>query len=121
MTPHASTVSRLLIFHAAAGCSRSHELDDVTYRKYLGNTFFNDDIQDSVRNVIESFRPDNFDADIIVDLAVAAGMKYITFTSQHICGRMFMFDTTVSEWNSRRVLDRDLPEMKILRLLRLIR
>jgi alpha-L-fucosidase len=87
--------------------NRSDELGDEAYRKYLGNTYFNDDILDPVRNVIESFRPDNFDANEIVDLAVAAGMKYITFTTQHICGRMFMFDTTVSAWNSKRVLNRD--------------
>ena len=57
--------------------------------------------------LIHSFNPVNFNADSIADLAVSAGMKYITFTIQHVFGKMFMFDTSLSEWNSKKILNRD--------------
>ena len=33
--------------------------------------------------LIETFRPDKFDADTIAELAIAAGMKYVNLTSRH--------------------------------------
>lgn len=60
-----------------------------------------------VEKLIESFNPRSFNADSIAELAVSAGMKYITFTTQHVFGKMFMYDTSLSKWNSKRVLNRD--------------
>lgn len=60
-----------------------------------------------VEKLIKSFTPNAFHADSIADLAVSAGIKYITFTTQHVIGKMFMFDTSVSEWNSQKLLNRD--------------
>ena len=40
----------------------------------------------------ETFNPSNFDADKITDLAISAGMKYITITSKHHDG-FSLFDT----------------------------
>jgi alpha-L-fucosidase len=44
------------------------------------------------------FNPEKFDAKAWVDLAKAAGMKYITITSRHHDG-FAMFDSKVSDWN----------------------
>lgn len=64
-------------------------------------------ITPEVEALITSFNPVDFNADSITDLAVSAGMKYITFTTQHVIGKMFMFDTGLSKWNSKRLLNRD--------------
>ena len=64
-------------------------------------------IAPEVEALITSFNPVDFNADSITDLAVSAGMKYITFTTQHVIGKMFMFDTGLSKWNSKRLLNRD--------------
>lgn len=64
-------------------------------------------ISPNVERMFYSFNPVNFDADAIADLAVRAGMKYITFTTQHVVGKMFMFDTSLSKWNSKNLLGRD--------------
>ena len=47
----------------------------------------------------ERFTAEKFDADFITDLALAAEMKYINFTTRHL-GELFMFRTTVSEFTS---------------------
>jgi len=47
----------------------------------------------------ERFTAEKFDADFITDLALAAEMKYINFTTRHL-GDLFMFRTTVSEFTS---------------------
>lgn len=60
-----------------------------------------------VESLVRSFNPVNFNADSIADLAVSAGMKYVTFTTQHVVGKMFMFDTSISPWNSQKLLKRD--------------
>jgi len=44
------------------------------------------------------FNPEKFDAQAWVELAKAAGMKYITITSRHHDG-FAMFDSKVSDWN----------------------
>jgi len=45
------------------------------------------------------YKLENFDADAICRLASDAGMKYVTFTTQHL-GRCFNFDTKVSSFSS---------------------
>ncbi len=47
----------------------------------------------------ETFRPDRFDADMIADLTLAAGMKYITMTSKHHEG-FCLFRTNQTPYNS---------------------
>jgi alpha-L-fucosidase len=53
------------------------------------------------------FRPDNFDADFITDLALEAGMKYVNLTSKHHDG-FCLFDTGRGDWHSAAVCKRDL-------------
>ena len=45
------------------------------------------------------YKLENFDADAICQLAVAAQMKYINLTTQHL-GRLYNFETKTSEHNS---------------------
>lgn len=66
-----------------------------------------EDVAPGVENLITSFNPINFNADSIAELALHAGMKYISFTTQHVYGKMFMYDTSLSKWNSKRMLNRD--------------
>lgn len=47
----------------------------------------------------ETFRPDEFDADFITDLALQAKMKYVNITSRHHDG-FCLFDTKTSDYNS---------------------
>ena len=47
----------------------------------------------------ETFNPSNFDADKITDLAISAGMKYITITSKHHDG-FSLFNTKQNDFNS---------------------
>jgi len=47
----------------------------------------------------ERFTAAKFDADFITDLALAAEMRYVNFTTRHL-GDLFMFRTTVSEFTS---------------------
>lgn len=65
------------------------------------------EVSPRVEQLIRSFRPEHFNADSIAEVAVQAGMKYITFTTHHVLGRMFMFDTSLSPWNSQNMLHRD--------------
>lgn len=46
-----------------------------------------------------TFNPDRFDADKITGMALAAGMKYVTFTSKHHEG-FCLFQTTQTTYNS---------------------
>jgi alpha-L-fucosidase len=84
---------------------QSEKLDKYSYNQYLIDKFDHKDQR--VHELFKSFNPENFTAESIVDLAVAADMKYITFTTQHIVGGLFMFDTSVSKWNSKRTCGRD--------------
>jgi alpha-L-fucosidase len=45
------------------------------------------------------FTAERFDADFIADLAVSAGMKYITFTTRHH-DSFSLFRTSCNDWNS---------------------
>ncbi len=47
----------------------------------------------------EQFTAEKFDADFITDLAIAAEMRYINFTTRHL-GDLYMFRTTVSDFTS---------------------
>jgi alpha-L-fucosidase len=47
------------------------------------------------------FTAENFNADAICDLAVDAGMKYITFTTMHLDG-FRLYDTDLSDFNSMK-------------------
>lgn len=47
----------------------------------------------------ETFTAENYDADFITDLAIQAGMKYITITSKHHDG-FCLFDTKQTDFNS---------------------
>ncbi len=51
------------------------------------------------RDLFNRFTAENFDADAICDLAVAAKMRYVTFTTQHL-GRMYMYRTKTSDFTS---------------------
>ncbi len=53
------------------------------------------------RKLADRFRPDRFDAEAIVDLAVAAGMRYIVFTTMHHEG-FRLYDTGLSDFSSAR-------------------
>jgi alpha-L-fucosidase len=62
----------------------------------------------------ERFTADKFDADLITDLALAAGMKYITITSKHHDG-FCLFETKATDFNvlnspAKRDLIRELYE-----------
>lgn len=46
----------------------------------------------------DTFKPDDFDADKIVDMAKRAGMKYIVYTTKHHDG-FAMYDCKVSDYN----------------------
>ncbi len=45
------------------------------------------------------FTAEKFDADFITDLALAAEMRYVNFTTRHL-GELYMFRTSVSEFSS---------------------
>jgi len=49
--------------------------------------------------LFDQFHPDRFDADFISDLALDAGMKYITITTRHH-DSFCLFDTQASDYNS---------------------
>jgi alpha-L-fucosidase len=51
------------------------------------------------RELFNKYDARKFNADAICDLAIAAKMKYVTFTTQHL-GRMYMYDTKVSKFTS---------------------
>ena len=59
-------------------------------------------IEDEEYNkLFETFSADKFDAEEIVDIAKAAGMKYITLTSRHHEG-FSLYDTKVCRISTRR-------------------
>ncbi len=54
---------------------------------------------DEYAKLADQFAAENFDADFITDLAVAAGMKYINITSRHHEG-FCLFDTEYTDFKS---------------------
>jgi alpha-L-fucosidase len=80
--------------------NRFGEYDDRDYEYWLDTLFTDVAINPGIRAVWDRFRPDRFDADGIADLAIAAGMKYVNFTTRHVLGRMFLFQTRTSPCNS---------------------
>ncbi|MGM9701683.1 MAG: alpha-L-fucosidase [Prevotella sp.] len=81
------------------------QMDKYGRKQHLRNKMTT--VTEGAAKVIRAFCPDRFCADSLAALAVKAGMKYITFTTQHVVGKMYMFDTSLSPWNSRRLLARD--------------
>ena len=53
------------------------------------------------------FSPSRFNADELCDLAVAAGMRYVNFTTMHHDG-FCLYDTELTDFNSQRCCGRDL-------------
>ena len=51
--------------------------------------------------LVPGFKAEKFDAVAIADLAVAAGMKYITFVAKH-CDGFCLWDTKYTEFNSMK-------------------
>jgi alpha-L-fucosidase len=49
--------------------------------------------------LLNGFTAERFDAEAFCDLAEAAGMRYVTFTTKHL-GGLYMFDTSVSEFKA---------------------
>jgi alpha-L-fucosidase len=85
--------------------AKADRLDQYSYKRYLKDKF--ETTVPAVQALFKTFNPSNFNAEEIADLAMKAGMKYITFTTQHVIGQMFMFNTSVSERNSMRYYNRD--------------
>jgi alpha-L-fucosidase len=79
---------------------RFGEYNDSEYEYWLDTLFTDVAIDSGIRAVWDRFRPDRFDADEIARLAVEAGMKYVTFTTRHVIGRMFLFETQTSPCHS---------------------
>jgi alpha-L-fucosidase len=50
-------------------------------------------------DLMKQFRADQFDADAICDLAVAAQMRYVNLTTKHL-GRLALYSTTTTEFSS---------------------
>ncbi len=80
--------------------NRFGEYDDRDYEYWLDTLFTDVAIHPGIRAAWDRFRPDRFDASAIADLAVAAGMQYVNFTTRHVLGRMFLFRTRTSPGNS---------------------
>jgi alpha-L-fucosidase len=70
------------------------------YDRYMADKFDGKLMSPSAGKLLRSFTAKTFDADKIVDLAVASRMKYIIFTSHHVLGRMYLFKTSTSSLNS---------------------
>jgi len=51
------------------------------------------------QRLFRKFTAENFDAERICDLALAANMRYVTFTTIHL-GRLYMFSTKVTDFTS---------------------
>lgn len=81
------------------------QMDKYSRKQHLLDKIEN--VSPEVEQLIVSFDPIGFNADSIAALAVSAGMKYITFTTQHVFGKMYMYDTSLSKWNSQSILHRD--------------
>lgn len=59
--------------------------------------------------LVNRFTAKNFDADFICDLAVKAGMRYVTFTTMHHEG-FRLYDSQLSDYNSAKACGRDLTQ-----------
>lgn len=81
------------------------QMDRYSQKQQLLDKMTN--VSPEVERLIASFNPAKFNADSIAELAVNAGMKYVSFTTQHVCGKIFMYNTALSKWNSKRLFNRD--------------
>lgn len=80
--------------------ARNAKLDTDRYDRYLSDYFDAKLMSPAAAGILRRFTAKEFDADKIADLAVAAGAKYIIFTTRHVLGRMYLFKTTTSPINS---------------------
>lgn len=62
---------------------------------------------DEYRALADRFKPDNFDADAVVNVAQDAGCRYICFTTMHHDG-FALYDSKVNPFNSVAACGRDL-------------
>ncbi len=82
----------LFVHYALASLCKEGKAEYLRMVKDKGNDKANEELFDR-------FDARKFNADAICDLAIAAKMKYVTFTTQHL-GRMYMYDTKVSNFTS---------------------
>ncbi len=57
--------------------------------------------RDEYRGLAGQFRPDQFDAEAIAELVVAAGMRYLIFTTMHHDG-FRLYDSDLTDFCSTR-------------------
>ena len=76
--------------------AKNATLPQDKYDRYMADKFDGKLMSPAAEKLLRSFTAKNFDADKIADLAVAAGMKYIIFTTHHVLGRMYLFKTETS-------------------------
>jgi len=79
---------------------KNASLPQGKYDRYLADKFDGQLMSPAAHKLLRSFTATKFDADKVADLAVAAGMKYIVFTTHHVLGRMYLFKTETSPLNS---------------------
>jgi alpha-L-fucosidase len=60
-----------------------------------------------MRALAGQFAPTRFDAGALCDLALAAGMRYVTLTTMHLDG-FRLYDTELSDFNAKHYCGRDL-------------
>ncbi len=82
----------LFVHYALASLCEQGKAEYLRMVKDKGNDNANEELFDR-------FDARKFNADAICDLAIAAKMKYVTFTTQHL-GRMYMYDTKVTNFTS---------------------
>jgi alpha-L-fucosidase len=80
--------------------ARNATLPQAEYDRYMMDKFDGQLMSPSAEAILRRFTAKGFDADKIADLAVAAGMKYIVFTTHHVLGRMYLFKTDTSPLHS---------------------
>ena len=62
-----------------------------------------------MEKIAKTFKPDQFSAEELCQLAVDGGMKYVIFTTMHHDG-FRMYDTAITDYNAKAVCGRDLVE-----------
>lgn len=62
-----------------------------------------------MEKIAKTFKPDQFNAEELCQLAVDGGMKYVIFTTMHHDG-FRMYDTAITDYNAKAVCGRDLVE-----------
>ena len=78
---------------SAKDAAKSKEISNAEWKKLKQGT-----VEENAK-LRQRFTAEKFDADFITDLALAAEMRYVNFTTRHL-GDLYMFRTTVSEFTS---------------------